>query len=229
MGAVTPAALPTYPDGFPPDVVARLEEVTGHRFCCNKPYSGTEVIADYGEHHLRTGELILYTSADSVLQVAAHEDVLPEAELHALCARIREEMTGDHSVGRVIARPFRGEPGHFERTTGRKDFSVAPPGRTYLDELHDAGVPVHSVGKVWDLFAGHGIDEAHKGKTNEQGIEATTELLRDLERGLIDFPALTPSGETYLLCWLDGEDAIEWWHWPDAGFAGRTPLSEPPA
>jgi phosphopentomutase len=196
MGAVTPAPLPTYPDGFPDDVVAHLEQVTGHTFCCNKPYSGTEVIADYGEHHLQTGELILYTSADSVLQVAAHEDVLSEAQLTELCARIRQEMHGDHNVGRVIARPFRGTPGHFERTTGRRDFSVAPPSRTYLDELHDAGVPVHAVGKVWDLFAGHGIDEAHKGKTNEQGLAATTALLRDLERGLI-FTNLVETDQLY--------------------------------
>jgi phosphopentomutase len=196
MGAVTPAPLPTYPEGFPPDVVARLEQATGRRFCCNRPYSGTAVIEDYGEHHLRTGELILYTSADSVLQVAAHDDVVPEAELYELCATIRAEMTGEHSVGRVIARPFTGEPGDFHRTTGRRDFSVDPPARTYLDELHDAGVPVHAVGKVWDLFAGRGIDEGHKGKTNAQGIAATTELLRDLDAGLI-FTNLVETDQLY--------------------------------
>jgi len=196
MGAITPAPLPTYPDGFPPEVVARIEQATGHTYCCNKPYSGTEVIGDFGEHHLKTGELILYTSADSVLQVAAHDDVLPEAELHALCATIRGLMTGPDAVGRVIARPFVGTPGAFERTTGRRDFSVDPPSRTYLDELHDAGVPVHAVGKVTDLFAGHGIDEAHKGKTNEQGIAATTELLRSLDRGLI-FTNLVETDQLY--------------------------------
>ena len=196
MGAITPAPLPTYPDGFPPEVVARIEQATGHTYCCNKPYSGTEVIDDFGEHHLKTGELILYTSADSVLQVAAHDDVLPEAELHALCATIRGLMTGPDAVGRVIARPFVGTPGAFERTTGRRDFSVDPPSRTYLDELHDAGVPVHAVGKVTDLFAGHGIDEAHKGKTNEQGIAATTELLRSLDRGLI-FTNLVETDQLY--------------------------------
>ena len=196
MGAITPAPLPTYPDGFPPEVVARIEQATGHTYCCNKPYSGTEVIEDFGEHHLKTGELILYTSADSVLQVAAQDDVLPEAELHALCATIRGLMTGPDAVGRVIARPFVGTPGAFERTTGRRDFSVDPPSRTYLDELHDAGVPVHAVGKVTDLFAGHGIDEAHKGKTNEQGIAATTELLRSLDRGLI-FTNLVETDQLY--------------------------------
>jgi phosphopentomutase len=196
MGTITPAPLPTYPDGFPPDVVARLEAATGHTFCCNKPYSGTEVIDDFGEHHLETGELILYTSADSVLQIAAHDDVLPEAELHALCATIRGVMTGPDAVGRVIARPFVGVPGAFRRTTGRKDFSLDPPSRTYLDELHDEGIPVHAVGKVYDLFAGHGIDEAHKGKTNAQGIAATTALLRDLDRGLI-FTNLVETDQVY--------------------------------
>ena len=111
MGAITPRPLPTYPDGFPEDVVARLRAATGREFCCNKPYSGTEVIDDYGEHHLATGELILYTSADSVLQIAAHDRVLSEADLHALCATVRGVMTGEDAVGRVIARPFTGEPG----------------------------------------------------------------------------------------------------------------------
>ncbi|MCW3001778.1 MAG: phosphopentomutase [Conexibacter sp.] len=196
MGAVTPAPLPTYPDGFPPEVVQRIESATGRSFCCNKPYSGTAVIDDYGERHLQTGELILYTSADSVLQVAAHDDVVPEPELIELCATIRGVMTGQHAVGRVIARPFTGRPGAFERTTGRRDFSVDPPTRTYLDELHDDRVPVHSVGKVHDLFAGHGIDVAHKGKTNEQALQATTDLLERLERGLI-FTNLVETDQLY--------------------------------
>lgn len=196
MGAVTPVPLPTYPDGFPPEIVARLKDATGHAFCCNKPYSGTAVIDDFGEHHLATGQLILYTSADSVLQVAAHDAVLGEPDLHALCATIRGLMTGPDAVGRVIARPFTGPAGAFERTTGRRDFSVDPPSRTYLDELHDRGVPVHAVGKVSDLFAGHGIDEAHAGKTNEQGIAATTRLLRDLDRGLI-FTNLVETDQLY--------------------------------
>jgi phosphopentomutase len=196
MGAVTPAPLPTYPVGFGPEILARIEQAGGHTFCCNKPYSGTEVIDDFGEHHLKTGELILYTSADSVLQVAAHDDVLPEARLHAVCAAIRGVMTGEDAVGRVIARPFTGSPGAFARTTGRKDFSVDPPSRTYLDELHDRGVPVHAVGKVCDLFAGQGIDEAHEGKTNEQALAATTGLLRDLHHGLI-FTNLVETDQLY--------------------------------
>jgi phosphopentomutase len=196
MGAVTPAPLPTYPDGFPPEVVARIAQASGHTFCCNKPYSGTAVIDDFGEHHLRTGELILYTSADSVLQIAAHDEVLSEADLVAVCAAIRAVMVGADAVGRVIARPFTGRPGAFTRTTGRRDFSVDPPSRTYLDELHADGVPVHSVGKVHDLFAGHGIDVAHKGKTNEQALAATTELLRTLEHGLI-FTNLVETDQLY--------------------------------
>jgi phosphopentomutase len=196
MGAITPAPLPTFPDGFPDAVVERLRAATGREFCCNTPYSGTEVIDDFGAHHLQTGELILYTSADSVLQIAAHDDVLAEADLHALCATIRGVMTGPDAVGRVIARPFTGAPGHFQRTTGRKDFSLDPPSRTYLDELHDDGVPVHAVGKVHDLFAGKSIDEAHAGKTNEQSLASTTALLRDLDHGLI-FTNLVETDQLY--------------------------------
>jgi phosphopentomutase len=185
MGVVPPAPLPTYPDGFPPDVVARLEQATGHRFCCNKPYSGTAVIEDYGAHHLQSGELILYTSADSVLQIAAHHDVLDEPGLYVVCAHAREVMTGEHAVGRVIARPFTGTPGAFQRTTGRHDYAVDPPGRSYLDVLTEAGVPVHSVGKIRDLFNGRGIAQPHAAPTNTAGMEVTTELWADLDEGLI--------------------------------------------
>jgi phosphopentomutase len=196
MGVVPAAPLPTYADGFPPDVVATLERVTGLRFCCNAPASGTEVIEQWGPHHLATGEVILYTSADSVLQLAAHHDVLGEQELVAACAAAREAMTGEHAVGRVIARPFVGEPGAFRRTDGRKDFSVRPPGRSYLEELQAAGVPVHAVGKVRDLFAGVGIDAYHPGSTNERGIAAITELVRDLDAGLV-FANLVETDQVY--------------------------------
>jgi phosphopentomutase len=145
MGVVPRHPLPTYPEGFPPDVIERLEKATGLRFCCNRPYSGTEVIEDFGRHHLDTGEVILYTSADSVLQLAAHTDVLPEPELYAACEAAREVMSGEHGVGRVIARPFDGEPGSFHRREGRRDFALPPPGRSYLDEIQDAGLPVHAV------------------------------------------------------------------------------------
>jgi phosphopentomutase len=196
MGVVPSAPLPTYPNGFPPDVVATLERVTGLRFCANHPASGTEVIEQWGEHHLQTSEVILYTSADSVLQLAAHHDVLSEEELVAACAAARETMTGEHAVGRVIARPFEGVPGAFRRTEGRKDFAVAPPGRSYLDELQGAGVPVHAVGKVRDLFAGVGIDEYHPGATNERGIAAIGELMDRLDGGLV-FANLVETDQVY--------------------------------
>lgn len=196
MGVVPQAPLPTYPDGFPPDVVARLEQATGLTFCANTPASGTQVIEDWGEHHLRTGEVILYTSADSVLQLAAHHDVLSEEQLVAACAAAREVMTGEHAVGRVIARPFEGEPGSFRRTVGRKDFAVPPPGHSYLEELQADGVAVHAVGKVRDLFAGVGVDAYHPGSTNPQGIASTTELVRDLDGGLV-FTNLVETDQLY--------------------------------
>jgi phosphopentomutase len=196
MGVVPQYALPTYPNGFPPDVIEALERATGLRFCCNRPYSGTEVIEDFGPHHLETGEVILYTSADSVLQLAAHTDVLPEPELYAACEAAREVMTGEHGVGRVIARPFEGEPGSFHRREGRRDFALPPPGRSYLDELQAAGLPVHAVGKVRDLFAGVGITEKHEGGTNVKGIASTTRLLEELDAGLI-FVNLVETDQVY--------------------------------
>ncbi len=139
MGVRVERPLPTYPEGFPPDVVTALEAATGQRFCCNRPFSGTAVLDEYGEHHLETGELILYTSADSVLQIAAHVDVLSEPELYEVCARAREVMQGEHAVGRVIARPFDGAPGAWRRREGRRDFALPPPSRSYLEELQAGG------------------------------------------------------------------------------------------
>ncbi len=185
MGVVPPAPLPTYPHGFPAELVHELEQVTGRRFCCNRPYSGTQVIDDYGEHHLRTGELILYTSADSVLQIAAHHDVIDEPALHSLCATVRELATGQHAVGRVIARPFIGTPGAFTRTNGRHDYSLVPPSRSYLQELGAAGVPVHGVGKIRDLFAGVGVDVSHPGATNPEAIASVSSLVHSLDAGLV--------------------------------------------
>jgi phosphopentomutase len=196
MGVVPQQPLPTYPDGVPPAVVAAIEDATGQRFCCNRPYSGTEVLDAYGPHHLQTGELILYTSADSVLQIAAHVEVLDEPGLYAVCEAARALMTGADAVGRVIARPFDGEPGAFHRREGRRDYAVPPPGRSYLQELQDAGVPVHAVGKIRDLFAGVGIDVKHSAATNESGIAATTELVRDLDSGLA-FTNLVETDQLY--------------------------------
>ena len=196
IGVVPSQPLPTYPNGFPADVIAALEKATGLRFCCNKPYSGTDVIKDYGEHHLETGEAILYTSADSVLQIATHVDRVSEPELYAACEAARRVMTGEHAVGRVIARPFEGEPGAFRRTEGRHDYALVPPGRSYLQELQSAGVVVHGVGKIHDLFAGVGVDVNHAGATNAAGIAATTELLRSLESGFI-FVNLVETDQVY--------------------------------
>ena len=185
MGVVTPVPLRTYPDGFPDDVLDALRDGTGRGILCNRPYSGTEVIADFGERHLATGDLIVYTSADSVLQIAAHDDVVPLAELYAACAVAREIMTGEHAVGRVIARPFRGEPGAFMRTEGRRDLALDPPARSYLQELQAAGVPVHTVGKIGQVFNSVGVDEQHKGSSNAAAIAATTELIENLDGGFV--------------------------------------------
>ena len=185
MGVVSEHPMPTYPHGFPPEVVALVERIAGREVLLNQPYNGVQAIEDYGDEHLRTGKLILYTSADPVLQIAAHHDVLSEPELHELCREIRAALEPPHEVGRVIARPFEGESGHFQRTTGRHDYSLAPPARSYLEELADAGVPVHAVGKVYDLFTGRGIAEKHPGKTNAESLAQTTELLETLDHGLV--------------------------------------------
>jgi phosphopentomutase len=185
MGVITPVPLRTYPDGFPPDVIDALRDATGRGVLCNRPYSGTEVIDDFGERHLETGDLIVYTSADSVLQIAAHEDEVPLAELYAACAAAREIMTGEHAVGRVIARPFEGRKGAFARTEHRRDIALDPPARSYLQELQAAGVPVHTIGKIGQVFNGVGVDEQHKGSTNVAALEATGRLIRELDGGLV--------------------------------------------
>jgi phosphopentomutase len=185
MGAITPVPLRTYPDGFPDDVLDALRAATGREILCNRPYSGTEVIADYGPEHLRTGALIVYTSADSVLQIAAHEDVVPPEELYAACTAAREIMRGEHAVGRIIARPFRGEPGAFERTQGRRDLALDPPGPTYMQALQAEGIPVHTVGKIGQVFNGVGVDVSHKGSTNATALDATSALVDRLDRGLV--------------------------------------------
>ncbi len=196
MGVVPTESLPTYPRGFPPEVVQALERATGLRFCCNRPFSGTEVLKAYGPHHLETGEAILYTSADSVLQIAAHVDRLSERDLYAACEAARGVMVGEHAVGRIIARPFDGEPGAFRRREGRRDYALPPPRRSYLEELQSVGAPVHGVGKIRDLFAGVGVDEKHEGATNAKGLEATTQLLRSLDSGLI-FVNLVETDQVY--------------------------------
>jgi phosphopentomutase len=196
MGVTVDQPLPTYPEGFPDAVLRELEQATGLRFCVNAPYSGTAVLEDYGEHHLRTGELILYTSADSVLQLAAHVDVLTEDRLSAVCRQARAVMHGQHAVGRVIARPFDGSAGAWRRRSGRRDFAVTPPGRSYLQAVQEAGLPVHGVGKIHDLFAGVGVDVKHAGATNAEAIASTTALLSELDTGLI-FVNLVETDQLY--------------------------------
>jgi phosphopentomutase len=196
MGVKVERALPTYPEGFPGEVVGALEQATGQRFCCDRPFSGTAVLEEFGKDHLETGELILYTSADSVLQIAAHVDVLSEPELYRVCEAAREVMAGEHAVGRVIARPFEGATGSWHRREGRRDFALPPPSRSYLEELQAAGVPVHGVGKIRDLFAGVGVDVKHPGATNAEAIAATTALLRDLNEGFV-FVNLVETDQLY--------------------------------
>src|ERR1700682_4415941 len=185
MGVVLRRPLPTYPAGFPPDLVARLLGAVGRDGICNLPYDGIAAIEDFGSEHLRTGALILYTSQDSVLQVAAHADRMTTQELYRACAAARAVMSGAHSVGRVVARPFTGPEGAFRRTEGRRDFAVRPPGRSYLEELEQSGVPVHGGGKIGDLFAGVGITRSHPGATNAQALATAELLLGELEHGLV--------------------------------------------
>ena len=190
-GMISPEPLPTYPDGFPHEVIAEFEKRTGRKALCNKPYSGTEVIKDYGEEHMKTGALIVYTSADSVFQIAAHEDVVPVEKLYEYCRIARDLLVGKHGVGRVIARPFTGEY-PFTRTANRHDFSLLPPKRTMLDLISGKGLACISVGKIFDIFAGRGLTESNRTKSNDDGMEKTLEIQkRDFEGlcfvNLVDF------------------------------------------
>lgn len=175
--------LPTYPNGFPKEIIDELERKTGRRVICNKPYSGTDVIRDYGEEHVRTGALIVYTSVDSVMQIAAHGDIVPTEELYRACEEARKILTGEHCVGRVIARPFTGE-WPFKRTSGRHDYSAVPPTKTILDLLKDNGLATIAVGKINDLYAGAGISEAIRTGGNEEGMAVSSAMLKKDFRGL---------------------------------------------
>jgi phosphopentomutase len=196
MGVVQQRALPTYPGGFPRELVTKLAVVTGHELICNRPDNGLAAIEEFGPEHLRTGALILYTSQDSVLQLAAHVDRVSAEELYRACAAARAAMSGEHAVGRVIARPFTGAPGAFVRTEGRRDFALEPPARSYLQELQDAGIEVHGVGKIDDLFAGVGVSETHEGATNARALQTVEELLEGLARGLV-FANLIETDQVY--------------------------------
>ena len=179
MGIVTPQAMPTYPHGFPHDVLDPFSHRTGRGVLGNVPASGTEIIQELGEEQQRTGKWIVYTSADSVFQIAAHEETIPLEELYEGCRIAREILTGPHAVGRVIARPFTGTPGHYERTPNRHDFSLVPRRPNYLSLMREAGNTVFGVGKISDIFAGQDIDESSPTKSNAEGTTVTERLLRE--------------------------------------------------
>jgi len=177
--------MPTYSHGFPGGVIEEFAHRTGRGVIGNKPASGTEIIQELGEEHQQTGKWIVYTSADSVFQIAAHEKTIPLDELYSACEIAREVLTGTHAVGRVIARPFVGEPGNYTRTTNRHDWSLRPRQPNYLTLAREGGAKVHGVGKISDIFAGVDVDESHPTKSNTEGIVKTEELLRTLDEGFV--------------------------------------------
>ena len=194
-GIVSESPLPTYPDGFPSDVIEAFKSATGRGVLCNLPYSGTQVIADYGDEHVKSGDLIVYTSADSVFQIAAHEELVPPEKLYEYCRIARGILVGKHAVGRVIARPFVGTSGNYTRTANRRDFSVLPPRDTALDAVKGAGLDVIAVGKITDIFAGVGVTESILTHGNCEAMQVTSELLeRDFSGlafvNLVDFDML---------------------------------------
>lgn len=194
-GVVSAEPLPTYPNGFPPAVIDAFRQATGRGVLCNRPYSGTEVIKDFGAQHVKTGDLIVYTSADSVFQIAAHEDVVPLETLYAYCEAARKILCGKHAVGRVIARPFAGSAPDFYRTKNRRDFSLAPPKETMLDAIERSGGDVIAVGKISDIFAGRGVTQAVHAHDNTEGMAAALTLADEDFAGLcfinlVDFDML---------------------------------------
>lgn len=194
-GIISDTPLPVYPEGFPKEILDKFSEETGRGILCNKPYSGTDVIKDYGKAHVDTGKLIVYTSADSVFQIAAHEDIVPLKELYRYSEIARKLLTGEHGVGRVIARPFLGTEGDYYRTPNRHDYSILPPDITMLDQIKEAGKEVIAVGKIYDIFGGQGITESVYTKSNKEGIEKTLSYMDiDFEgicfTNLVDFDML---------------------------------------
>lgn len=182
-GIISKNPLPTYPEGFPKEVLDEFTRRTGREIICNKPYSGTDVIRDYGKEHIETGKLIVYTSADSVFQIAAHEDIVPIDELYKYCEIAREILQGEHGVGRVIARPFIGSEGNFTRTGNRHDFSLLPADNM-LDALVAAKYETYGIGKIYDIFAGKGVEHTQRTKNNIEGMEKSIELLKKDFKGL---------------------------------------------
>ena len=183
-GLVSARPLPTYPDGFPEEILRPFREATGRGVLANAPWSGTEVIEKFGEEHMQTGDLIVYTSADSVFQVAAHEEIVPPEQLYEYCRIARKLLVGAHGVGRVIARPFVGQPGSFKRTANRHDFSLQPPGTTLLDAVKAAGMDSIAVGKIYDIFAGVGTTEHVYNQSNADGMAHTMDYAKKDFHGL---------------------------------------------
>ena len=183
-GIVSQQPLPTYPDGFPEEILAPFREATGRGILANAPWSGTAVIESFGQEHMRTGDLIVYTSADSVFQIAAHEEIVPPEQLYEYCGIARKLLQGKHGVGRVIARPFVGQPGSFRRTANRHDFSLKPPKKTLLDAVKEAGLDSLAVGKIYDIFAGQGITDHVYNKSNLNGMEHTSAYAKTDFHGL---------------------------------------------
>lgn len=184
-GIVSKSPLPTFPNGFPDEFLEEFSKRTGRKCVCNKPYSGTDVIRDFGKHHMETGDLIVYTSADSVFQIAAHEEIVSVPELYKYCEIARELLQGEKlGVGRVIARPFVGEEGNFTRTPNRHDYSLIPPAKTVMDEMVEKGLDTIGVGKIYDIFAGKGIQSTNKMKDNTDGMNITLKLMDQDFHGL---------------------------------------------
>lgn len=183
-GLISDKPMPTYPNGFPGEILDEFKKRIGRGVLCNKPYSGTQVIQDYGDEHVKSGDLIIYTSADSVFQIAAHEDVVPVETLYEYCRVARELLCGEHAVGRVIARPFVGTSGAYTRTANRHDFSLQPPMDTMLDALKAAGKAVIAIGKITDIFAGRGVTEAILTHGNDEGMQATAKIAQNTFEGL---------------------------------------------
>ena len=195
MGIISEKPMPTYPDGFPDEILDEFSRRTGRGVLCNKPYSGTDVIRDFGKAHVDSGDLIVYTSADSVFQIAAHEELVPPEQLYEYCRIAREILTGDHAVGRVIARPFVGTEGAYKRTENRHDFSLTPPAATAMDAIGDAGLEVISIGKIYDIFSGAGIKKSLPTHNNREGMQTLLEVQKADFNGfcfanLVDFDML---------------------------------------
>lgn len=196
MGLNIQKPFRVFPDGFPQELLQQIEEFSGRKIVCNKPYSGTAVIDDYGEHQMKTGDLIVYTSADPVLQIAAHEEIIPLEELYRICQFVRDITKDDpYMIGRIIARPYVGEPGDFTRTSNRHDYALNPFGHTVLDSLKEAGKDVIAVGKINDIFNGQGITESVRTKSNMDGVDQLLKVMKNDFSGisftnLVDFDAL---------------------------------------